>query len=100
MKIIVFTVVLIFCFVFISPDSAIAGTHVSATLYISGVFVVGGVTVFISILLGSERHSSKKDKKQDDKNDSSSDMYALNFKSMPVVEEYIGQAGMVKLLEW
>jgi len=97
MKIVALAVLLIFCFVFFSPETAFAGTHV--TVYFAGGFVVGGVAVFYSVLIGGDRHHSKNEKK-DNQDNPAPVMQAFNYPAKQITEDEISQAGMVKILEW
>lgn len=97
MKIVALAVLLIFCFVFFSPENALAGTHV--TVYLAGGFVIGGVAVFYSILIGGDRHHSKNEKKDNEDNPAPV-MQAFNYPLKQITEDEISQAGLVKILEW
>ena len=99
MKIVALAVLLIFCFVFFSPENAFAGTHVNVTVYLAGGFVVGGVAVFYSVLIGGDRHHSKNEKKNNEDNPAPV-MQAFNYPTKQITEDEISQAGMVKILEW
>lgn len=96
---ILLSMVLVFCFVLIIPDNAFAGTHVNVTVYLAGGFVIGGVAVFYSVLIGGDRHHSKNEKKNNEDNPAPV-MQAFNYPAKQITEDEISQAGMVKILEW
>ena len=97
MKIVALAVFLIVCFMFFSPETAFAGTHV--TVYFAGGFVIGGVAVFYSVLIGGDRHHSKNEKKDNEDNPAPV-MQAFNYPAKQITEDEISQAGLVKILEW
>lgn len=122
MRISILIIMFIFCFVFALPGDALAGTQV--TVYIAGGFVIGGVSVFFYIFLGSERDSSKNEKNPEAEDNSCSVFRTFNHEVIsftplerrprprPIAncnrssfltgftQEDINQAGMVKLIEW
>lgn len=99
MKIVALAVLLMFCLVFFSPDNAFAGTHVNVTVYFAGGFVIGGVAVFYSVLIGGDRHHSKIEKKNN-KDNPVPVMQAFNYPAKQITEDEISRAGLVKILEW
>ncbi|MBI4684752.1 MAG: hypothetical protein HY755_06095 [Nitrospirae bacterium] len=98
MRIITFVIGLIFSLVLVAPSDVVAGTHV--TVYFAGGFVIGGVAVFYSVLIGGDRRHSKNEKKNEENLNSLAEKYALNTRSVQHTEEDISQSGMVKVLEW
>ncbi len=88
---------LILCLIFVLPQDTFAATHV--TVYFAGGIVVGGVSIFFSILIGGDRPHSKKEKK-DNEDNIQFVMQAYNYKASHFSEEDLQQAGMVKILEW
>ncbi len=97
MRIITFVTVLIFSLVLVAPSDALADTHV--TVYFAGGFVIGGVEVFYSVLIGGDRHHSKNEKKDNEDNPAPV-MQAFNYPAKQITEDEISQAGLVKILEW
>ncbi len=97
MRIITFVTVLIFSLVLVAPSDALAGTHV--TVYFAGGFVIGGVAVFYSVLIGGDRHHSKNEEKNSEDNPAPV-MQAFNYPAKQITEDEISQAGLVKILEW
>ncbi len=96
MKIIAIIIFFIFFFLVTSPDNAFAGTRV--TVYFAGGVVIGGVSIFFSVLIGDRHHS--KNEKKDNEDNPAPVMQAFNYPAKEITEDEISQAGMVKILEW
>ncbi len=98
MKIYLLIIILSFCLIFVLPQQSLAATRV--TVYFAGGIVIGGVSIFFSIILGGDKQSSESEKKLEDKEDSYAALQALNYQQKNITEEDVKQAGMVKILEW
>ena len=96
-KIVISVLALVLFVVMVSPETALAGTHV--TVYFAGGFVIGGVAVFYSVLIGGDRHHSKNENKDNEDNPVPV-MQTFNYPLKQITEDEISQAGMVKILEW
>lgn len=96
-KIVISVLALVLFVVMVSPGNAFAGTHV--TVYFAGGFVIGGVAVFYSVLIGGDRQHSKNEKKDNEDNPAPV-MQAFNYPAKQITEDEISQAGLVKILEW
>lgn len=99
-KIVVSVSTLMLIVVLVAPDNALAGTQINVTVYVAGGVVIGGVAVFFSVFLGSDRHHSKHEKKNDGDENHLSEKYALNAKSVQLTQEEISRSGLVKIYEW
>ncbi len=98
MKAYLLIIILIFCLIFVLPEDTCASVRV--TVYFAGGIVIGGVSIFFSIILGGDKQSSESEKKLEDKEGSYAALQAFNYQQKNITEEDVKQAGMVKILEW
>jgi len=91
-KLIIFISLLFFCFAFVLPDNIYAGANV--TVYISVGVVVGGASLFFSLV------SQNKEKPSDGEEVYFSAIDSLKFQGFQNRDDDIPDLGRVKLLSW